>query len=38
MLSLIDVENYEYWIGLNDKNVEGSFEWVDGSAFNFTVW
>jgi len=27
-----------YWIGLNDQQVEGTFEWVDGDPMNYTNW
>jgi hypothetical protein len=27
-----------YWIGLNDQQVEGTFEWSDGDPFSFTNW
>lgn len=27
-----------HWIGLNDRDVEGSFAWADGSAPGFTAW
>ena len=27
-----------YWIGLNDRAVEGTFVWSDGSALGFTNW
>lgn len=26
------------WIGLSDRNVEGSFEWVTGEAFSYSNW
>ena len=26
------------YIGLHDRSVEGAFEWVDGSDFNFANW
>ncbi|XP_006816147.1 FRAS1-related extracellular matrix protein 1 [Saccoglossus kowalevskii] len=26
------------WIGLNDKYVEGNWEWIDGSPLTFTSW
>ena len=26
------------WIGLNDQNVEGLFQWVDGSVFSYEGW
>lgn len=34
--SLIDPR--DYWIGLTDEAVEGTFEWVTGEAFSFTNW
>jgi hypothetical protein len=27
-----------YWIGLNDINVEGTFVWVDGSTSSYRQW
>nr|XP_006815389.1 PREDICTED: uncharacterized protein LOC100369221 [Saccoglossus kowalevskii] len=27
-----------YWIGLNDLNNEGSFEWLNGEPFDWTRW
>ena len=27
-----------FWIGFNDKRVEGKFEWSDGSPINYTYW
>ena len=27
-----------YWIGLNDKTIEGTFEYTDGIAFSFSNW
>ncbi len=26
------------WIGANDMNVEGGWEWSDGTAFNYLNW
>ena len=26
------------WLGGNDQTVEGSFQWVDGSAWDWTNW
>lgn len=26
------------WTGLNDLSIEGTFEWIDGSLFNYTYW
>lgn len=26
------------WIGLNDRNQEGNFEWTTGEAYNFSAW
>merc|ERR1712176_640405 len=30
--------NKRYWIGANDINEEGVFEWTDGAEFSFTQW
>ena len=30
--------HHEYWIGLHDRNEEGSFTWTDGSAINYKDW
>ena len=27
-----------WWIGLHDRNTEGTFEWVDGSTVSYTNW
>lgn len=27
-----------YWIGLDDRAVEGTFVWNDGSVVGFTNW
>ena len=38
-LSGTSVHNYgEIWIGLNDRLVEGSFQWANGEALNFSQW
>ncbi|XP_070553643.1 perlucin-like protein [Ptychodera flava] len=29
---------YQIWIGLDDIDVEGTFEWNDGSAVKYTNW
>ena len=26
------------WIGLNDRDVEGMYTWIDGTAVNYTNW
>lgn len=31
-------QNGAHWIGLNDYNEEGGFEWVDGSPVTFVSW
>lgn len=28
----------DWWIGLNDREVEGSFEWVSGESVGYTRW
>ncbi len=28
----------DFWLGLHDQNVEGQFEWVNGSALGWTNW
>uniref|UniRef100_A0A7N9AS74 Mannose receptor, C type 1b n=1 Tax=Mastacembelus armatus TaxID=205130 RepID=A0A7N9AS74_9TELE len=32
------VSNDKLWIGLNDRNTEGLFEWIDHSTVTFTSW
>ena len=27
-----------FWIGLNDRDVEGTYTWIDNSALSFTNW
>ncbi|XP_072020400.1 macrophage mannose receptor 1-like [Amphiura filiformis] len=35
----LDPDNaYGYWIGLNDRAVEGGYEWSDGSPVEYTNW
>ncbi|MEM9275567.1 MAG: lectin-like protein [Cyanobacteria bacterium P01_F01_bin.143] len=31
-----DIE--DFWIGINDRNTEGSFEWVSGQPVTYTNW
>ena len=40
LLQKVKAENAHtwYWIGGSDKATEGNWEWVDGSAWNFTIW
>ena len=26
------------WIGLNDRDVEGTYTWIDGTALSYTNW
>lgn len=28
----------ELWIGLNDRGIEGTYVWADGSPFEFSAW
>ena len=28
----------QFWIGLNNKNYEGSYEWLDGSDSKYRNW
>ena len=32
------LDNRTGWIGLNDRDEEGKWVWVDGSVFNYTNW
>ncbi|XP_070574163.1 C-type Lectin CRL-like [Ptychodera flava] len=36
--SLSELNSRGFWIGLHDRHLEDSFEWVDGSAVTFTNW
>ena len=36
--NLISGENDDFWIGINDRALEGNFKWSDGSFVNFTDW
>ena len=27
-----------YWIGLNDRDVEGTYTWIDGTELGYTNW
>jgi len=29
---------FKYWIGANDKRIEGKWEWSDGSQFDYDNW
>ena len=31
-------EPEQYYIGLNDRRLEGVHEWIDGSQFDFQFW
>lgn len=31
-------DRFGYWIGLNDKSQEGTFEWTTGETLSFTSW
>jgi len=31
-------EKVGFWLGGNDKNLEGSWEWIDGTPVEFTDW
>lgn len=35
---MLDHGKGRYYIGLNDKSSEGTFEWADGSEVDFTNW
>ena len=37
MVTLDSLDNY-VWIGGNDIDTEGSWVWIDGSAWNYTNW
>lgn len=33
------VQGYgQYWIGLNDREIEWTFRWTDGAPVTFTLW
>ena len=31
-------DSYYYWVGLNDREEEGNFKWVDGASFTHQIW
>ena len=38
LLMLSVLESPEYWIGLSDIGVEGSYLWTDGTHTEYTDW